>query len=60
MNVGRSVDEFFRQLAKDDKEFAILVEQAEKELQKEIDDRLLVDDDFRKLYESEQKRMYGK
>lgn len=58
--MGRSVDEFFNQLMKDDKEFAILVEQAEKELEKEVDDRLLVDDDFRKLYESEQKRMYGK
>lgn len=58
--MGRSVDEFFNQLMKDDKEFAILVEQAEKELEKEVKDRTLVDDDFRKLYESEQKRMYGK
>lgn len=54
------VEEIFKRLAKNDKEFAILVEQAEKELEKEVKDRTLVDDDFRKLYESEQKRMYGK
>ena len=60
MTTTDGVEEIFKRLAKNDKEFAILVEQAEKELEKEVKDRTLVDDDFRKLYESEQKRMYGK